>query len=424
LSLRDEALKLHKDHLGKIEVISKVPVSTSRDLTLAYTPGVAEPCREIKANRERVYDYTSKGNMIAIVTDGTRVLGLGDIGPEAGLPVMEGKAILFKGFAGVDAFPICLATKNVDEIVAAVKAISPVFSGINLEDIEAPKCFEVEEKLKNVLDIPVFHDDQHGTAVVTCAGLFNALKSTGRKPGDAKIVMNGAGAAGVAIVKFLMSAGVRGENLIVCDSVGAIYDGRTEKMHQYKAEIAKATNPDKKRGSLQDVVKGEDVLIGASGPRLFTQDMIRSMARNSIVFALANPVPEITPPEAKAAGARVAATGRSDFPNQINNVLGFPGIFRGALDVRARSINEEMKVAAANAIASLVRNEELNEDYVIPKASDVRVVPAVASGVAEAAMKSGVARIQVDPKNIAERAAKLVERHSRILDLASRLSIV
>lgn len=424
MSLRDEALKLHKDHLGKIEVISKVPVSTSKDLTLAYTPGVAEPCKEIKQNRERVYDYTSKGNMIAIVTDGTRVLGLGDIGPEAGLPVMEGKAVLFKSFAGVDAFPICLATKDVDEIVATVKAISPVFSGINLEDIEAPKCFEVEEKLKSVLDIPVFHDDQHGTAVVTCAGLINALKFTGRRMGDAKVVMNGAGAAGTAIVKFLMSAGVRGENLIVCDTSGAIYDGRTEKMHRYKMEIAKATNPDRKHGSLRDVVKGADVLIGASGPKLFTQDMIRSMARDPIVFALANPVPEILPPEAKAAGAKVIATGRSDFPNQINNVLGFPGIFRGALDVRARAINEEMKVAAATAIASLIREDELNEDYIMPKASDVRVVPAVASGVAEAAMKSGVARIVVDPRSIAERAAKLVERHSKILDFASRLSVV
>lgn len=384
------SLKLHEDNLGKIEVVSKVKIETRDDLSLAYTPGVAEPCRKIHENPENVYKYTSKGNMVAVVTDGTAVLGLGDIGPMAGLPVMEGKAILFKEFANVDAFPICLDTKNVDEIVRTVKLIAPGFGGINLEDIGAPRCFEVEAKLKKELDIPVFHDDQHGTAIVVLAGIINALKVVGKKIEDIKVVINGAGAAGTAISNLLLLSGVK--NLIACDKVGILYRGM-EKIDDAKTELAERTNPDNIKGSLADAMAGADVFVGVSAPGVVTQDMVRSMNKDSILFAMANPTPEIMPDEAKAAGARVIGTGRSDFPNQVNNVLAFPGIFRGALDVRAKEINEEMKIAAAYAIANYVKEEDLNEDYVIPSALDKKVAKNVADAIAKAARESGVARV-------------------------------
>ncbi|MEW8995566.1 NADP-dependent malic enzyme [Clostridium sp.] len=386
----EESLKLHEEKVGKLEVISKVKVRTREDLSLAYTPGVAEPCRKIHENEENVYKYTSKGNLVAVVTDGTAVLGLGDIGPKAGLPVMEGKAILFKEFADVDAFPICLATKDVDEIVRTVKLIAPGFGGINLEDIGAPRCFEVEEKLKKELDIPVFHDDQHGTAIVVLAGLINALKVVGKKIEDIKVVVNGAGAAGTAIAKLLLSSGVK--NLIACDKVGILYRG-IENVDDSKKELAKVTNPDNIQGTLADALVGADVFIGVSAPGIVTEDMVRSMNKDSILFAMANPTPEIMPDEAKAAGARVIGTGRSDFPNQVNNVLAFPGIFRGALDVRAKEINEEMKIAAAYAIASMIKEEDLNENNVIPYALDRTVAANVAEAIKEAARKSGVARL-------------------------------
>ncbi|GAW94251.1 NAD(P)-dependent malic enzyme [Calderihabitans maritimus] len=405
MSLKEEALRLHKEKVGKIEVISKVSVNSTKDLSLAYTPGVAEPCKEIHADTVKVYDYTTKGNMVAVVTDGTAVLGLGDIGPEAALPVMEGKAVLFKAFAGVDAFPICLRTKDVDKIVETVKLLEPSFGGVNLEDIAAPACFEIERRLKEEINIPVFHDDQHGTAVVAMAGLVNALKIVNKKLDQIKVVTNGAGAAGIAIIKLLLSMGVK--DVIMCDRSGIIYEGRKEGMNPAKEEIARVTNRGKLSGTLADALKGADVFIGVSGPNLLTQDMVRSMAKNAIVMAMANPVPEIMPDLAKEAGAAVVCTGRSDFPNQVNNVLAFPGIFRGALDVRATDINEEMKVAAAYAIAGLISDEELDREYVIPKAFDPRVAPAVAAAVAEAAMKSGVAQIQVEPEKIAERTRKL-----------------
>jgi len=386
----EESLKLHEKNIGKIEIKSKVKVTTREDLSLAYTPGVAEPCRKIHENAENVYKYTSKGNLVAVVTDGTAVLGLGDIGPKAGLPVMEGKAILFKEFANVDAFPICLDTKNVDEIVKTVKLIAPGFGGINLEDIGAPRCFEVEERLKKELDIPVFHDDQHGTAIVVLAGLVNALKVVNKKIGDIKVVVNGAGAAGIAITKLLLSSGVK--NAILCDRTGAIYSGR-EKLDASKTEIAKVTNPDKLKGTLADALVGADVFIGVSVPGTVSKEMVSAMNKDSILFAMANPTPEIMPEEAKAAGARVMGTGRSDFPNQINNVLAFPGIFRGALDVRAKEINEEMKIAAAYAIASMIKEEELNENYVIPNALDKTVAVNVAEAVKKAARESGAARV-------------------------------
>ncbi|WP_346930369.1 malic enzyme-like NAD(P)-binding protein [Clostridium sp.] len=386
----EESLKLHEEKVGKIEVVSKVKVRTREDLSLAYTPGVAEPCRKIHENEENVYKYTSKGNLVAVVTDGTAVLGLGDIGPKAGLPVMEGKAILFKEFADVDAFPICLATKDVDEIVRTVKLIAPGFGGINLEDIGAPRCFEIEEKLKSELDIPVFHDDQHGTAIVVLAGLINALKVVGKKIEDIKVVVNGAGAAGTAIAKLLLSSGVK--NLIACDKVGILYRG-IENVDDSKKELAKVTNPDNIQGTLADALVGADVFIGVSAPGIVTEDMVRSMNKDSILFAMANPTPEIMPDEAKAAGARVIGTGRSDFPNQVNNVLAFPGIFRGALDVRAKEINEEMKIAAAYAIASMIKEEDLNENNVIPYALDRTVAANVAEAIKEAARKSGVARL-------------------------------
>ncbi|MBP2651642.1 MAG: maeB [Firmicutes bacterium] len=386
----EESLKLHEKNMGKIEIKSKVEIATREDLSLAYTPGVAEPCRKIHENEENVYKYTSKGNLVAVVTDGTAVLGLGDIGPKAGLPVMEGKAILFKEFANVDAFPICLDTKNVDEIVKTVKLIAPGFGGINLEDIGAPRCFEVEERLKKELDIPVFHDDQHGTAIVVLAGLVNALKVVKKKIEDIKVVVNGAGAAGIAITKLLLSSGVK--NVILCDRTGAIYSGR-EKLDASKTEIAKVTNPDNRKGTLADALVGADVFIGVSAPGTVSKAMVSSMNKDSILFAMANPTPEIMPDDAKAVGARVMGTGRSDFPNQINNVLAFPGIFRGALDVMAKEINEEMKIAAAYAIASMVKEEELNEDNVIPNVLDKSVAANVTEAVKKAARESGVARV-------------------------------
>ena len=386
----EESLKLHEKNIGKIEVVSKVALETREDLSLAYTPGVAEPCRKIHEDEENVYKYTSKGNLVAVVTDGTAVLGLGDIGPKAGLPVMEGKAILFKAFADVDAFPICLDTKNVDEIVKTVKLIAPGFGGINLEDIGAPRCFEVEERLKKELDIPVFHDDQHGTAIVVLAGVINALKVVDKKIEDIKVVVNGAGAAGTAIAKLLLSLGVK--NLIACDKVGILYRG-IENVDDAKKELAKVTNPDNIKGTLADALVGADVFIGVSAPGIVSQEMVRAMNKDSILFAMANPTPEIMPDEAKAAGARVIGTGRSDFPNQVNNVLAFPGIFRGALDVRAKEINEEMKIAAAYAIASMIKDEDLNENNVIPNALDRTVAANVAEAIKKAARESGVARV-------------------------------
>jgi malate dehydrogenase (oxaloacetate-decarboxylating) len=405
MSLREEALHMHRVNKGKLETVSKVPVRDAKDLSLAYSPGVAEPCKEIYDKPETVYDYTMKGNMVAVVSDGTAVLGLGNIGPEAALPVMEGKAVLFKSFAGVDAFPICLSTTNIDKIVETVKLLEPTFGGVNLEDIAAPNCFEIEERLKKETNIPVFHDDQHGTAIVTVAGLVNALKIVGKKINEIKVVANGAGAAGIAIIKLLYSYGVR--DIIMCDTKGSIYEGRPNGMNSIKDEVAKFTNRENLQGSLEDVIKGADVFIGVSVAGALTKEMVESMNSNSIIFAMANPVPEIMPEEAKAAGAKVIGTGRSDFPNQVNNVLAFPGIFRGALDVRATHINEAMKVAAVEAIASLIDENELNADYVIPGPFDPRVAPEVAAAVARAAMDTGVARIKVDPEEIKEKTSRL-----------------
>lgn len=405
VSLREEALHIHRINKGKLESKSKIPVRNAKDLSLAYSPGVAEPCKDIHEDKDKVYEYTMKGNMVAVVSDGTAVLGLGNIGPEAALPVMEGKAVLFKSFAGVDAFPICLNTTDVDKIVETVKLLEPTFGGVNLEDIAAPACFEVEERLKKETDIPIFHDDQHGTAIVTVAGLVNALKIVGKEMSSIRVVANGAGAAGIAIIKLLRSYGVR--DIIMCDTKGAIFEGRPYGMNGMKDEVAKYTNSERIEGSLADVVKGADVFIGVSAAGALTKEMVQSMNEKSIIFAMANPTPEIMPDEAKEAGAAVIGTGRSDFPNQVNNVLAFPGIFRGALDVRATQINEEMKVAAVEAIASLVSEEELNADYVIPAPFDARVAPAVAAGVAKAAMETGVARIKVDPEEVAEKTRKL-----------------
>jgi malate dehydrogenase (oxaloacetate-decarboxylating) len=386
----EESLKIHEENVGKIEVVSKIKIETRDDLSLAYTPGVAEPCRRIHEDEENVYKYTSKGNLVAVVTDGSAVLGLGDIGPKAGLPVMEGKSILFKEFADVDAFPICIDTKDVDEIVRTVKLIAPGFGGINIEDIGAPRCFEVEERLKKELDIPVFHDDQHGTAIVVLAGIINALKVVDKKIEDIKVVVNGAGAAGTAISKLLLSSGVK--NLIVCDKVGILHR-EIENVDDTKLKLAEITNPDNIKGKLSDALVGADVFIGVSAPGIVSKDMVRSMNKDSIFFAMANPTPEIMPDEAKEAGARVIGTGRSDFPNQVNNVLAFPGIFRGALDVRAKEINEEMKIAAAYAIASMIKDEDLNENNVIPYALDRTVATNVAEAIKKAARESGVARI-------------------------------
>jgi len=386
-----ESLRLHGQWKGKIEVVASVPVKNKEDLSLAYTPGVAQPCLEIQKDVNRSYDLTRRHNLCAVITDGSAVLGLGDIGPEAGMPVMEGKCVLFKTFGNVDAFPLCIKTKDVDEFVRTVYLISGSFGGINLEDIAAPRCFEIERKLKELCDIPIFHDDQHGTAVVTLAGLNNALRIVGKKKEDVKIVISGAGAAAVSITKLLLSAGYK--DITMCDRSGAIYEGRTTGMNWIKEEMARITNLDKKQGSLADMLVKADVFIGVSAPGQVTIEMVRTMNKDPIIFACANPVPEIYPDEAKEGGAAVIATGRSDFPNQINNVLAFPGIFRGAFDVRASDINEEMKIAAANALAELITDDELTPEYIIPKAFDPRVGPKVAQAVAEAARKSGVARI-------------------------------
>jgi malate dehydrogenase (oxaloacetate-decarboxylating) len=384
------ALEKHKEWKGKIEISLRAAVDNDEALSIAYTPGVAAPCLEIQKDVDKSYEYTRRWNTVAVVTDGTAVLGLGDIGPEAGMPVMEGKCALFKGFGDVDAIPLCVRSKDVDDIVKTVELLAGSFGGVNLEDISAPRCFEIEKKLKEVCDIPIFHDDQHGTAVITLAGLMNALKVVGKKIEDVKIVTSGAGAAGIAIIKLLMAMGLR--NVIMTDRKGAIYEGR-DGLNPIKEEMAKITNYDHEAGSLADVIKGADVFIGVSAPGTLTQDMVRSMAKDPIVFACANPTPEIFPDEAKAAGAAVVSTGRSDFPNQVNNVLCFPGIFRGALDVRASDINDAMKIAAARAIAGLVSDEELSADYILPKAFDPRVKDAVAKATAQAAIDSGVARI-------------------------------
>ena len=385
-----ESLRLHEQWQGKIEVKATVPVATKDDLSLAYTPGVAQPCLEIQKDVSKSYTLTRRHNLCAVITDGSAVLGLGDIGPEAGMPVMEGKCVLFKAFGGVDAFPLCIKSKDVDEFVNTVYLISGSFGGINLEDIAAPRCFEIERKLKEKCDIPVFHDDQHGTAVITLAGLTNALKVVGKQKETVKVVTSGAGAAAVAIVKLLLAAGYR--HITMCDRRGAIYKGR-ENLNRIKEEMAEVTNPERRAGSLADMLVDADVFIGVSAPGMVTKEMVQTMARDAIIFACANPTPEIFPDEAKAGGAKVVCTGRSDYPNQINNVLAFPGIFRGAFDVRASDINEPMKMAAAQALAELIRPEELSADYIIPAAFDPRVGPAVAEAVARAARESGVARI-------------------------------
>ncbi|MCI2061792.1 MAG: NAD-dependent malic enzyme [Eubacteriaceae bacterium] len=386
-----ESLRLHEEWKGKIEVTATVPVENEDDLSLAYTPGVAQPCLEIQKDISKSYELTRRWNMCLVVTDGSAVLGLGNIGPEAGMPVMEGKCVLFKSFGDVDAFPLCIKSNDVDEIVNTVYMISGSFGGVNLEDISAPRCFEIEKKLKEKCDIPIFHDDQHGTAVITLAGLKNALKVVGKDMKDIRIAMNGAGAAAIAIAKILLSAGVK--DIILCDRTGLIYKGREKGMNPIKEEMAEVTNPRMVRGTLEDSMKGADVFIGVSAPGAVTKDMVKSMAKDPIIFACANPTPEIFPDDAKEAGAAVISTGRSDFPNQINNVLAFPGIFRGTFDVRASEINDEMKLAAAEALAGLISEDELDADYIIPKAFDPRVGPAVAKAVAEAAKRSGVARI-------------------------------
>ena len=390
MNYQEESLRLHGEWKGKIEVVATVPVATKQDLSLAYTPGVAQPCVEISKDVSKSYELTRRHNLCAVVTDGSAVLGLGDIGPEAGMPVMEGKCVLFKAFGDVDAFPLCVKSKDVDEIVNTVYMISGSFGGVNLEDIAAPRCFEIERKLKEKCDIPIFHDDQHGTAIVTLAGLTNALKVVGKKKEDVKIVTSGAGAAAISITKLLLSAGYK--NIIMTDRTGAIYAGR-EGLNWIKEEMAQVTNLNKVQGKLSDVIVGADVFIGVSAPGTLTTEMVKTMAKDAIIFACANPTPEIFPEDAKAGGAKVISTGRSDYPNQINNVLAVPGIFRGTFDVRASDINEEMKMAAAEALANLISDEELNEDYIIPAAFDPRVGPAVAKAVAEAARKSGVARI-------------------------------
>ena len=405
MGLREEALELHLVNRGKLEVVSKVGVRNAKELSLAYSPGVAEPCKEIAADPALSYQYTNRGNTVAVVSDGTAVLGLGDIGPEAGLPVMEGKAILFKSFADIDGFPICLATKDVEEVVQAVKWLEPTFGGINLEDISGPRCFEIEERLKKALNIPVFHDDQHGTAVICCAGLMNALKVVGKELSQAKVVVSGAGAAGIAISKMLINIGIRPTNVRLCDKDGRLYPGGTD--NQYQEKMALLTNPHRERESLARALTGADAFIGVSAPGIVSQEMVKSMAPRPIVFGMANPVPEIMPDQALAAGAEVVGSGRSDMQNQINNLLGFPGIFRGALDVWATEINEAMKMAAVQAIAGLVTADELSAEYVIPEPFDRRVVPAVALAVAQAAIESGVAR---GPKTLEELKDGLIKR--------------
>ena len=386
-----ESLRLHGEWKGKIEVVTRVPVENKDDLSLAYTPGVAQPCLEIQKDVDKSYDLTRRWNMCLVVTDGSAVLGLGNIGPEAGMPVMEGKCVLFKAFGDVDAFPLCIKSNDVDEIVNTIYLISGSFGGVNLEDISAPRCFEIEKKLKEKCDIPIFHDDQHGTAIITLAGLTNALKVVGKKKEDVRIVMNGAGAAAISIARLLLTAGFK--DITLCDRKGAIYEGRPEGMNPVKDEMAKVTNLAKKSGSLADMLVGADVFIGVSAPGAVTTEMVKTMNKDAIIFACANPTPEIFPDDAKAGGAKVISTGRSDFPNQINNVLAFPGIFRGAFDVRASDINDEMKIAASKALADLITDEELSPEYIIPKAFDKRVGPAVAKAVAEAAKATGVARI-------------------------------
>ena len=390
MDIKEKALQKHAEWQGKIEVISRTPVKNSDDLSVAYTPGVAQPCLEIEKDYTKSFTLTRRHNLVAVITDGSAVLGLGNIGPEAGMPVMEGKCVLFKEFADVDAFPLCVRTNDVDEIVDTIWRISGSFGGINLEDIAAPRCFEIEKKLKEKCDIPVFHDDQHGTAIVVAAAMINALKCAGKSLGDVKVVINGAGAAGTAIGEHLLALGVK--NLVMCDKFGAIAEGM-EGLSEAHAALSKKTNPHRETGSLADVLKGADVFVGVSAPNIVTAEMVATMADKAIVFAMANPTPEIMPDEAKKGGAYIVGTGRSDFPNQINNVLAFPGIFRGALDVRASDINDEMKMATSYAIASLVSDEELNPDYILPKAFDPRIAPTVAAAVAEAARKSGVARI-------------------------------
>lgn len=390
MDFNELALKMHEENHGKISVISKVKVENRDDLSTAYTPGVAEPCRKIHANEDDVYRYTAKGNLIAVVSDGTAVLGLGDIGPKAAMPVMEGKSILFKTFAGIDAFPICLDTKNVDEIVNTVKYLAPTFGGINLEDISAPRCFEIESRLRKELDIPVFHDDQHGTAIVVAAGLLNAIKLVGKKIEDVNIVINGAGSAGISIAKLLLQFGVG--DIVLVDKAGALAKGQ-DWMNPAQIAMAECTNRNNQTGSLADIIRGKDIFIGVSGPNVLTAEMVSAMAKDAIVFAMANPTPEIMPEEAKKGGARVVATGRSDYPNQINNVLVFPGIFRGALDVRASDITERMKIAAAKAIASIITDDELSEEYIIPGAFDKRVVEVVAKAVADEARAENIAKL-------------------------------
>ncbi|WP_154835817.1 NAD(P)-dependent malic enzyme [Staphylococcus pasteuri] len=407
MSLRDEALEMHKKNQGKLEVTPNVKVTNKDELSLAYSPGVAEPCKEIHEDKRKVYDYTIKGNTVAVVTDGTAVLGLGNIGPEASIPVMEGKAVLFKSFAGVNGVPIALNTTDTDEIINTVKLLQPNYGGINLEDISAPRCFEIEERLKKETNIPVFHDDQHGTAIVTTAGLINALRIVDKDLADIKVVLNGAGAAGIAIVKLLYSYGVR--NMVMCDSRGAIFEGRSYGMNDTKEYVAKWTNKDKIDGELSEVIQDADVFIGVSIADLLSKEMVESMAKDPIIFAMANPNPEINPNDAKEAGAKVVGTGRSDYPNQINNVLAFPGIFRGALDTEATHINEEMKKAAVEAIADLIQSDELEPNYCIPGPFDKRVAPSVAREVAKAAMESGVARIEVDPQDVYDKTMKLTD---------------
>ena len=415
-TLRDEALKMHLENQGKLEVQSKVPLRNAKDLSLAYSPGVAEPCMDIYQDESKVYEYTMKGNLVAVVSNGTAVLGLGNIGPKAAMPVMEGKALLFKSFADVDAFPLCLDTTDPDKIVETVKLLEPTFGGVNLEDIAAPQCFEIEDRLRKICNIPVFHDDQHGTAIVTAAGLINALKLADKKIEDIRVVVNGAGSAGVAIVKLLLNMGVK--DVLLCDTKGIIYKGRPFGMNSFKEEMARITNKEKKQGSLADALQGADVFVGVSAPGMVTEAMVLSMNPDSIIFAMANPVPEIMPQAAKNAGALVVGTGRSDFPNQVNNVLAFPGIFRGALDVQAKEINEEMKLAAVHAIAGLISDEELQADYVIPDPFDRRVAAHVAAAVAKAAMETGVAGKLINPEKVKERLLALVEvkeKHSSLV---------
>ncbi|TWD88293.1 malate dehydrogenase (oxaloacetate-decarboxylating) [Neobacillus bataviensis] len=412
-TLREEALKMHKEKRGKLGVHSKVAVNNANDLSLAYSPGVAEPCLDIHEDESKVFDYTMKGNLVAVVSNGTAVLGLGNIGPKAAMPVMEGKALLFKSFADVDAFPICLDTMDPDKIIEVVKLLQPTFGGVNLEDIAAPQCFEIEDRLRKMCDIPIFHDDQHGTAIVTAAGLINALKLTDKNIQDIRVVANGAGAAGVAIVKLLLHMGVK--DVILCDTNGIIYEGRPVGMNPFKEEMARITNKEQKQGTLADALVGADVFVGVSAAGSVTKEMVRSMNHLPIIFAMANPVPEIMPEDAKEAGALVVGTGRSDFPNQVNNVLAFPGIFRGALDVQAKEINEEMKLAAVHAIAGLISDDELYPDYVIPDPFDRRVAAHVAAAVAKTAMDTGVAQNNVNVEEIKMRLLTLVEEKQPVL---------